>query len=198
MLPIIFLVYPYLDTSFKTIFKQNYELSDLMHSVITASDHSAGVSLETPTTVVGRLEIEHTFKQIIKNYLFYKIFTYLEQNIIKRLCRVQRTILFGSDYMYISTFFLKLVSVWLLELYQRLSTLNFGKTACTNSRLDLRIFILHYTSIRNINQLVFFYAAGIYILVKLESIEVLSALGRILDLGSFPYFLLPNYLDHFF
>ena len=37
-----FIIFPYLDASFKMIFTQNYELSDLMHSLFSTSDHSGG------------------------------------------------------------------------------------------------------------------------------------------------------------
>ena len=37
-----FMIYPYLDTSVRRLFKQKYSPADLMHSPISKSDHSAG------------------------------------------------------------------------------------------------------------------------------------------------------------
>ena len=45
-LPNIFISYPYLDASIKTKIKQDYKPADLMHSLISKSDHSAGPPLE--------------------------------------------------------------------------------------------------------------------------------------------------------
>ena len=39
-----FISYPYLDASIKTKIKQDYKPADLMHSLISKSDHSAGHS----------------------------------------------------------------------------------------------------------------------------------------------------------
>ena len=43
MPPIIFLIYPYINASVKTLFKQKQSSADLIHGLITKSDHSARV-----------------------------------------------------------------------------------------------------------------------------------------------------------
>ena len=37
-----FMIYPYLDTSVRRLFKQKYSPADLMHGPISKSEHSAG------------------------------------------------------------------------------------------------------------------------------------------------------------
>ena len=57
-----FMIYPYLDTSVRRLFKQKYSPADLMHGPINKSDHSDGGSL-------GRVCIKKCFNKFFSNFL---------------------------------------------------------------------------------------------------------------------------------
>ena len=63
MPPIIFFIYPYINASVKTLFKQKQSSADLIHGLITKSDHSGGESWS------GAQDKRHTIGHLLAYYV---------------------------------------------------------------------------------------------------------------------------------